>query len=384
MLTASKPAIRREAGTERPPVVARGALLARGVYVGLDYIRAVGPDALREAATEWLCAKFGAEFEPGKGFNFYGASLAWSSGAKLLYRHQSGTCCVELTGGVLSSVDADTRVAWLRELMALGFKIRRLDVATDFVDMGLNLCESVENDARDGYLCRCKRWSPSSDRRADGRMMGRTIYFGLRGNNGAGRMIRVYDKGLETGEYVESARWERFEAEFCESVSETIADAIGREAAWLSVALKYAFGAVEFRELAPGKNRSYKNRPLRPWWAAILALVDTARVAATRTKTNLRKYVKWIRRSVVPTLAAMAGRAGLDTAQVTELIFAGCGPSQRALASDLIREFENWYKSDAPYAIYSNPCKGIGYGLHEYRRLKQAAMERERFEECPF
>jgi DNA relaxase NicK len=308
------------ADDEAPRVVARGAKLREGVYVGLDWIRCVGPAALRWELTEWAKDQWGEGYAERPGVHAFAHALVWPNKARVQWGHDSDLCMVEIPGSVLGEMfDAEERVRVLRELVRMGLRATRLDVAIDFIGLDCHLYEKALASCHARELTGARRFKPTEEY-GSGEVVGRTLYIGLRGNLGSGRMVRCYDKGLETGLSEQAGEWERWEAEFTGSkggVAEQVVRAIVDAPDWTIAATKYALGAVDFQEVQ--KNRSTSGERARPrvqWWALLLAMIDTDKKRATRKAATLFTYAKHCERAVFPKLAYLSRISGESIDQV--------------------------------------------------------------------
>ena len=171
----------------------------------------------------------------------------------------------------------------------------------------------------------------------DGAFTGYGVTLGMRGKDGSGRYVRVYDKGLESEEAA-IGTWERWETEFSKTVAEKVGAELVASDNWRETCLSLALGAVEFRE-ATGA-RLLKRRPLATWWAELLDNVNPVTIKATRIKTNLTRYGGWIRKAVVPNLATMAHESGQTLAEVVAFFTGGQHLAKRpAEASPVVWEY---------------------------------------------
>jgi hypothetical protein len=193
----------------------------------------------------------------------------------------------------------------------------RIDVAADFVGQELALYDHAAESCAKSELCGARRFSPYEERSITEGRVGATLYVGRRGQNGSGRLGRIYDKGLESGQAAAGA-WERFEVEFTSDCAAQVAHAITNATEWRRAATAMLLGAFEFRRVTGRRELQY--RPLVTWWAKLVALVETRRAAMIRTPSTLTSYAAWIDRAVAPTLKAMAAISGTDYAGLFALL----------------------------------------------------------------
>lgn len=284
----------------------------------------VGPECRREAVARWLARRFGGSPSPVAARHFFTGAEKYPGGATFQWGHAADLVMVELNGSALSSLDDQERWELLRELLELGLRATRLDLAMDFVDTGLTLCKDAAASCQARELCGARTFTQVEDSGLYG-ARGRTVYLGQRGDNGSGRLARIYDKGLETGQCAEG-RWERFELECTKQVAEKVAQALayaeperdcpttGRRC-WRSLLRAYVVGAFEFRRVTGRREKDL--RPLVDWWARVVSLVSKLeREVMERTPSDVTRYAQWIGRCVAPAFRRFAMDTGLSYEQV--------------------------------------------------------------------
>lgn len=299
---------------DRPPLVTRGANLPEG-EVGIDWVTVTMPREHLEEVTQRLEECIGP-CTIGKGFNGYGSGRHFAYAAAIAYSDEDRPeLCVKLPGdtcGRLGSLGVLELLAWV---YGQGGKATRIDVRSDFKGESLDLIDLVRESCERRQLCRCRRWKTEEPRGNDGAYLGRGVTLGRRGKDGSGRYVRVYDKGLETGEAL-ARTWERWETEFCKDAADQVARVLIEADDWKRDALAVALGAVEFREWTG--SASLVRRPLAAWWSAFLGGVRPVLVKAKRTPTTLKGFVGWVGRCVLPTLTTMAHESGQSVQSVLD------------------------------------------------------------------
>lgn len=338
---AASPPPSRDDGRERiapcPPLVIRGANKkgeAYDVSVGIDWFRVTSPIKQHAAVLAELTARFGPP-QPGRGIHFYEASWRFANKAILAYDVDGDKGhCIDLPGEALATMEPDEAVAFCRSLL-WGRRCTRIDARIDWqADEGVGLIDACISSCRAGELCRARKFKPQEECTNS---LIRTAYgvcFGKRGNDGSGRYVRVYDKGLETGERPEGT-WERWEAELTGDVAADAAVRIlgetgrpdgerptasdrpsGEPTSWYHAAMSIALGCVEFRE--QNGSTALERRPLAAWWAALLENVRPVVIVAKRMPTSLERWTGWMRRCGMPTLVGMAAMTDEPVYQVME------------------------------------------------------------------
>lgn len=227
-------------------------------------------------------------------------------------RHR-GKFTVEIPGSALGCLEGEERIELLRDLARWGMKCTRIDVAVDLVahsDGQVELVEAVHDACTRGELVGARRWRPVIEY-AGNRITGASVYLGKRGSQGSGRMVRCYDKGLETGAVANT--WHRWEAEFSGDVAAQVGQVLAERVEWVEPAVCVALGAVDFR-VNTGVRDSCR-RPRAEWWASVVRHFQGIvggrsfppfRIKARRKASNLRSWREHQRRAVLPTLLAMA------------------------------------------------------------------------------
>jgi hypothetical protein len=280
-----------------------------GVSVGLDWIRVTASAGLFEQVREWVCGRFGEPVEgEHRGMYFYRCRQDFGLGARLLWGHASASSlCVELPGSVLASFDGEDRVAMLRELLELGCVPTRLDGAVDVVRPGVDLVERIAAACEAGCLCGARRWKPDHEFDAVGAASQLMVRIGRRGNEGSGRYVRAYDKGLEQGR--ERNQWQRLEAEFADSVAEQVGHALVHAGAgWVRTLAAMVAGSFDLRVGDRSQRVAARTRVV--WWAEFVAGLDAVCVRAVRVLSTAAGKLRHLREAVAPTLVALCRENG--------------------------------------------------------------------------
>ena len=325
--------------------------VTRGVksQIGLDWIRLTGPAESASRCFDVLSRIYGQKIDRRNGRHFYERGTYWPSGAALLEGHKSRSAAilVELPGSALSVLPAADRVLLLNDLSWQGMRATRIDVAVDFIGEDVDVITCTRSACFAGELCQAKRWEPHEGF-SGGQRDKYGVSLGSRGKSGSGRYVRVYDKGLETGEKPEG-RWHRWEAEFTGDCAaevqhqlvahvEQLADGGFRIApGWEQTAAGVAFGAVDFREV--NGQTSFARRPRSSWWAELVGTVKRIVVKATPKASRLITYARWMRQQVLPSLKAMGDAVGLPWSQIADMVAGDFKVSNSARRSPVVYEF---------------------------------------------
>lgn len=294
-----------------------GPVEASGLGVKLDWFRGTFPAGHVELVVRLLEQGLGKAELRDKGRYSYGACYVFEQGAfvaftptievdtpngPVLVRAGRPEACVEVPGKSCDKLGAWRLLGLVQQLHQLGGHAVRLDPAVDDFDRRLSLDE-IDRAARAGNVARFR----SYDRRhpidpITGEVKGDTCYFGVRGSNGGGRYLRVYDKALETGG---EANCIRAECEFTQEPARLLgADlAACRSVEEMTAVLAAAVGGcVDFIERSGKVHLERMDR--LPWWADFLERLGSAvRYSVQRVKTTIEGKLEWIRRQVAKSAA---------------------------------------------------------------------------------
>lgn len=333
-----------QAGVGTPPLLTGGVNGATAI--GLDWLRMIGPRHWQATVADKLKEHWGEpEIKDGSRYRRK-CREQWPSGGSIHFdppgsAGEHDSVIVELTGEALSGLDGDSRVDLLKDLLGLGFKCTRIDVAIDFksesgaLDLPLIVLEACER----GELCRCRTVDPRFPMNVGGGLKGMTTYLGQRGDkNGSGRFVRIYDKGLQSGEYVSYGYWQRWETEFSGECAKKAACALAYASeGWVGVAKQIALGAVDFAE--PNGRHCLSERPRCAWWSEFLAGVNPVCIGRSARTRSLDSWRRWQEKACVPKLRAIHDITGLGYEEILAAAEIVCEPSKSAKNDPVIRDF---------------------------------------------
>lgn len=375
-----------------PRSVLRG-VKSQGLKVGvrLHWLRVMGDESQREAASGLLTEAFG-QAEEVSGGKHYKRYFRFEAGAMLRCdpRGRSGQrhCQIDLPGAVLDAMTSAAQWSLIAALRSVGFgRAKRVDLAADFKNAGgVGLVDSVLGSCEGGELCRAKRYGFSSETCSDGERVGRMVTLGRRGSKaGSGRYGRVYDKGLETGE-CGAGQWERFEVELSGAVAEAalylieesevpvgerrfmeawdgVSQVQGRERQMLEVIL----GSFDFRER--NGQKSMRRRGRVSWWRSFVSGVAVVRlVKAVRVRAGLEARARWLRRSVLPDLVEMARRTGEGVEEVIRNFVGSFSALKRGFGV-AVSEYESLYVTGGLEGVRSLTSSAGGGRCDGWERL---------------
>lgn len=276
--------------------------------VRLHWLRVVGSRGVEGHALRTLQRFFGPVTSDQGGLRFYGRTRRFASGAMLLTEHKadSASTCVDVPGSALDALGHAAAMDLCAQLARAGMRATRCDIAIDVEGEGVQLVEAVEASCAAGELTGLQVWGPAHRYGSKGKATRLEVDLGRRGKNGCGRYVRVYDKGLESGD-APPGFWHRFELEATGSVAAEIFRDLARaisEGSEVRCMAAAALGSVGFHE-ANGEEHLAR-RPVSAWWRAF---IDGCRVRcyrATRGIPSTEGFARWFREAVAPRLVALA------------------------------------------------------------------------------
>lgn len=325
----------------RPPKVIRGAngheqeAQDNGVAVSVDYLTMTGPRGARHKAASIVEAFFG-ELKPGNGLLFLNSGLRIGSNAGVFFdegvENPKDHCAVTIPGSLLTELRSNSLVQQLvEELMRLGFKATRIDVAADHYEAP-KLIENALESCEKGFLTGARTYSLREET-SSRKLAGRTLYIGKRGKNGSGRFLRIYDKGLET-KTREKGDWIRWEVEYTGDCARQVAEDFVAAGELQRVLLDHAMGVVDFK-LSPGKKLARRQRC--KWFAELLKSLQPKRVTESRVASTVETKVRWFRTCVAPFLRTCQRCTGDNLDRVMKEITGDIPTKPQYLADPLLR-----------------------------------------------
>lgn len=295
----------------------------------IHWFRVVHPIDQLQRIRDELIRYFG-EPDACNGRWFFDHGERFSNGVLLLWgrngappdsdEEQSGTLCVDISGSVLDDMEYHDRIALCR-FLALGGRVSRLDLAADaYHPSCVGLIDCALESCRRRELCGARRYKLHQEWDGDS-LCARGVSIGKRGNLGSGRYIRIYDKGLETGE-ADQGTWERYEVEFsADCAAEAAAAIFSGSNDWEARAWARINGAISFREVG-GTNGNLDRRPFTSWWQKWISDTMPEPTVPRRLPTPLVRHVEWLATQVLPTTARLAAETGMTIAETLDLLCA--------------------------------------------------------------
>lgn len=345
---------RRGAAADGPPSVIRGAKSIPTRTVGIDWFRVSLPASALDDARFILRDLFGGAGEVKPGMFNHLLREQFAQSACLCWSPDESSCIVQITGGGFDLLgDGVDAVAVVHRFLALGGRALRIDVCIDVRGEGLTLIDQAAEScqARELVGARCySRITPVSGED----VTGDTLTIGKRGDDGSGRYVRLYDKGLEQSRgdakgLYKRGEWVRYEVEFSGSCAGIAAIQIASVPdAWEEQAVACALGAIDFR--AHTGRREIALRPRVEWWAAFVESARTIRVATKRMLSTADSWGRWAARCVYGQLKSLAAISRLEIPVLLDRVCGKVDASSRFLDTQAGRELAVMLTQSPPQA----------------------------------
>ena len=191
--------------------------MGRKRSIGVDWVQGTIPFEKMDLLFSYLSAMCGSEPEMyNHGFVGYQAAAEWHPfGIKVMWdldlgnRMRHGNRVLLQIGGTgLGCFPAASLFQFCRDLCTkFYFKCSRTDLFFDDYEKIIRPDE-VREFADQGSYKGFRKHRPIIERKRNGDLIGDSIYFGTRGNDGSDKFLRCYGKDLESEGEVDSVRWE--------------------------------------------------------------------------------------------------------------------------------------------------------------------------------
>jgi len=208
---------------------------------------------------------------------------------------------VQMTGDGCRMVESSAGfewLQWLKDLLGLGVRFSRADLAVDDV-AGKVPFETVLQAVEDRTLVR-RGDTYSVMKTVSKGVVSNTLYVGHRSSE---VMLRVYDKGVQLG----GESYLRFETEWKGKRADAFVRLLA-ESGWAS-AVAAVRGCFEFK-VPDGANRS--RWPVASWWAGLMGSARHILRAGELAQKTLDSTCKWLSRQVSCAMAVVLEVSGGD------------------------------------------------------------------------
>ena len=313
-----------------PPQAASPHTLTGGVkcddghfdgVVGVHWLQGTIATQHKERIQEYFSKIFGMKpQERTWGQYRYDRSMIWEPfGVSMFFDSSEDRCLtvhnnrvtVCIPGKALDQLKADVLASLIHDLCYMGWFIAtRVDVFWDDFRRMISPCD-IATEAEKGNFTGYRKFQHIAPKRwSNGQCVrdGDTVTFGSRGENGAGKFLRIYDKGLESKHERECIRWEcEFSGERARKVVWELANIESIEA-FGAVCGGLIGGAIHFvdRVSQNGKRRAHiaECKPL-DWWATIISMLGQTIVRNSERFQEVDRSGIWVERSVSATLGML-------------------------------------------------------------------------------
>ena len=221
-----------------------------------------------------------------------------------------GHALISLPGGILSTMQC--RKIWeIAKFLVdvCDFKCTRLDIAVDDFEKRVSFTQ-VRDACEAGNYARFSRFLPIRGGNKKRENLGFTIYLGSRESD---KIIRFYDKEVESKGKIKSYRWE---GEYREERAVKILNEwlVLPEENFEELSPKYlagtVLGTVEFVERKKEKNVSRMVR--LDWWKGLIEAVGSSiQHSIRKAATPFEASIRWVMKQVAPTLTMIRKVYGL-------------------------------------------------------------------------
>jgi hypothetical protein len=282
-----------------PPVSNTGGKLTVGdsAEVKVDWFTGVYPAALRPLVVAKLSEVMGEGEETERGLNLYRQAVRWATGAVLAFSDDglnADTCCLVLSGSVVDYFTPDAFREFLRWTHKVGGHCTRLDAAFDDLSREVLRLEDVHAAADAGNFSGFKVHQSQQIKTRRGVLKSDGHTFGVRGKNGAGRLVQFYDKALESDGERDCVRMEvRYAKDHAQAAFLMLVLAESLDV-FTSQLCAIIGGSINFLDRSDGETHLDRCAPL-PWWSALLKLLGSARVVVRREAPPLQRSLEYLR-----------------------------------------------------------------------------------------
>lgn len=324
-----------------------------------------GPRSSLKGIIQTLVNYFGEGMDGEKGGFFQSHSFV--IGTLVVYYQQvirpdrSQYVIAEIPGGMLAELSPGQIQSLAYELLGHGCKSTRCDIAIDLYDRP-ELIEEAHQSWRDGHLVGAKKILHLVEETSGGVVTGKTLNVGVRGKDGSGRYLRIYDKGLQT-KTMDEGKWNRWEAELTDDIAAEFILQFAEASDMNQVMLKHAFGVVDFLE-EPDIRRSRRQRCA--WFQSLLARIEPITLKKRRSASTLYSKMRWYQTCVMPTLQTISD---VTSKSLDQVMLSICGPSDHQIRE---KELHKPFIREVCSAMGIRPHEIVGT-YYDNRRILQTA-----------
>ncbi|MGJ8636682.1 MAG: replication initiation factor domain-containing protein [Phycisphaerales bacterium] len=315
----------------------------RGMSCRPDWIRLVGPECSASEVIQLLEEAFGESTGSNNGAMYFREGMQWHPGVLYSSGHNSAKVMVDLQGSRLATMCVPGMMELTFQIMMLGFRCSRIDLAVDHVGMNYKLHQHALDSCKSGELCKIRTFADDSEFKADGTPQRYLLKLGKRDSSVC---ARLYDKGLET-KTLQPGQWERLEVEFKDDraaeVCMTLVDAGVRlpEALW-----RYVIGAIDFR-MVNGRTE-LNRRPRADWWDQYVGQGHPLETKPIKKESSFATWCGWFRTSVGPRLLQLSSILGMQPQELFEQLIHNLDPATTTVPATVEAEQISCSLTDIP------------------------------------
>lgn len=257
--------------------------------IKIDWLNVTFPAERLADVREHVEQLFGPAEDRLFGIHTYQKSAGTEPGALLAWTDGRGEALLSIRGDAVDWLTPAQQLELVKWLASIGARATRLDCAFDdymrIVPLDvLRKNAHAGNFSGFGIIDGHKPLNPFT-----GEVKGDSVEFGVRGKDGSGKFLRVYDKALESNGAVDCIRWEiELSKAKADAVFKTLAQCASLDDFTRTIAETIG-GCIDFRARA-GYERHFGRAPRLCWWQRILELLrGELRVKLTDVGTTLAK-----------------------------------------------------------------------------------------------
>jgi DNA relaxase NicK len=250
------------------------------------------------------------------GLRGYREGCQWDEKAILVWTVGRGEALLDLTGDTLDSVDPARQLWLIQQLVALGAKATRLDVAFDD-GRRIASMDQLHAAADAGNYAGFLKHLPMREKMRSGELTGDMVTFGNKGKDGSGKYMRIYDKNLESGGLIDAIRYECvFAKERADEALQLLSRSVDVDR-YAQLIARMVAGAIDFLHRADGETHLDRCARLE-WWERIVRLLTGAvKISAVDRRATLLGALQAMKTQYGATLAKM--RVVLNSTGVSAL-----------------------------------------------------------------
>lgn len=211
-------------------------------------------------------------------------------------------CLIDIPGKSLARIDTQAQADFFLELAFLEFNCTRIDIKAD--DYSKTITPQLAMIAsQDGNKTGFRRFSYQQDDRGAG-----TFYAGLRGRNGGGKFVRIYDKWLQSDGEIDAVRIE-LEASSAKAVDIFCSLTTLEISHWPDFIRGVFDAALSFKDRTEQKKAC--RAKMLSWWSWFVDGSVVFSFSRIVKQSVFEKTRNWIKNQVVASLAMLVcGESG--------------------------------------------------------------------------